>query len=566
MYFKRIESNIKKVAEYELTPCTVVVGKSGQGKSAIVDSYSLVLSGEAKTPGLGKKVGHLNATLPEGEEALRVVGVLDDDSAVEVTQQGAALGYRCTLQSDLRLVGHDYAAAVESLLLGQSSRLAKTIIEASGHKIAWHRIASELPERLSGLLLDMFHAADVSVKTDSNGLPVGSQEFPAAQVTKALESAKSKLRNVTKDTKDAQRVTANSPEEPSAAELKELKELEALQLSLMHLPTDTARAQAELQSTISQIASYRESLDALPEYSDTDIEEARHNSGLLIMLRETIDEVLAVAALQAVHCPLCGKATDVAELQQRHKQIVATHSELVEWLSTAVSVQDSRQRFTANINRLDKRESQLTELLTQGTVSQRVDHNRIAEIKEKVATWEVAKSALSRLPRLEKQCEDLEQIKKALQGQLDQAVVDAVSTIERRVNKFLPTKYRAKIATDGQSIGMSLDGTSGPFHDYRALSKAQRTLLGVALAAATIPEDAPPVRALVIDEVPMDTATAKVMLKAIASHIAQPGGFSQALVSLVSLTGKEPEGWTKISVDPVKKRGKRTEEKEQTDE
>lgn len=555
-FVSRIRSNIREGCDHELTTCTAIVGKNGSGKTTVIDAVALVTTGEARSSGLGKDARTLDVLKPDGAEKLEVRAQLSDGAVVDWELAGSKKAWRHSHGDEHLPVAAFHADAIQSMLLGDPKRIRQAIIDASGLSIPLHKITQSLPaddksaRRLVEILLE--HRAKLTL--DDSGVPLGSQEIDTELLAEALKTINKKRRELSKEVKELDRTKSMGAYPLMQDEVEELEKLEQAIQAEAYLPGSPQQAAERINAATQKKLATEEQLKNVMPFEESVV------AGVLDQI-ESIENICKVqkdvykqveaAGLDRCNCVVCGaEGVALSDLATKHAEANTQLAALKDWVEVAQKHIKNRRSLTNALQGIEEELKRLHEIATQAHLSNGADRSRYETLRNRKNQAIAATAAIQRFPHAQAEKRVFDGLKDVLDQQLENSVHSAVSVIEKRINKFLPKNMRARISDDGQHIGVSK--STGPYVDYRALSGAQRAMTMVAFASATIPHNAPPIRLLVIDEVWLDSTTARALMKAVTTSVSSGGGFSQALICLVSWNGQAPAGWTLIQLDSKK--------------
>lgn len=554
MFVKKVESNIRIGCDQELSRCTVVVGPNMSGKNTLLDSVVLPLTGSTLTPGVGKSPQFLKQLVPPKENALRSKVILSD---------GTPITWEYTFGSQNKTWSHGgskpppyavlYADEVRDALMGNGERLKEIILRAAKTPLVMHEILYPLGEDDQKLLTRLMETTDLDGIFDDKHRVVQSREFTGPEISAVIKATASEVRSVKAQVKSHEAASSDVVEALTEQEDKELSRLLEAYQRHQAMPKDINSASARLGVVLREEAAVRARYEAVFGLDDDRLQDLESTAKLLDDAASVIHEFLCVyrqdQSVSSMRCFLCGSNFDPSTLESRYEQVRKMADDSLANAAEAKKTHQQVRELSERLTALAEERKSLETLITQGQVHfHQVDYERMRELKDRRDRWDRYRQAVDQLPELEAKAERLKTIQGVLKESFNGALLSAVAFIERRANDFLPKTVRVRIDPDGKSVFVSRG--DGPYKGYRAISGAEQVEAMLAIAAATIPKTAPPVKLIVINEAVLDTKMAKLIMKSIAVHVEKGTGFTQALVAMVSLTGKEPEGWTKIDLGP----------------
>ena len=516
-YVQHLETNVKskRGGAYDLTPCTLITGTNGAGKSALVDAISLALTGESQTEGLRKRPDMLLRLAPPGPAGadareLYARAKLSDGTEPSFHLSGKELNWK----PDEITVGPRAVFLVDvarALLYGDAKALVQSIARSTTSTIFRDALENEVSKAVFPLFNEIWTE---DCKLD------GKLERTVGEVQLCLSATQRRLKEAKAIVKAAKTGTTFST--PLSAE-------EETELTQATLVLNSMRSGQSLEELRTELAD-------LPPFNPAEYAALERRTRLFACVKEAITLLQEnVPDGKAFTCPICaqkGVTRDKLRDRLEHALEVERRSEA----ATAHRYSTSKQHdIYAAVQGFIKRGMATSDLQTKRAELLRRKESAAAEPARR-ATKVVTEEEINRLELIQSVC--TEAIKKATDQQL--------GTVERRINKALPPNYRAKILSEG-GYRIELVRDEMP-RDFRALSGAERVMLLTAFASATIPEGAPPVRLLVVDETWFDARPMKALMKALAKVVGTENGPTQAIICAVKVTGKAVAGWSEIKL------------------
>ena len=584
-YIQRLAANVKGKMDTELSPCTLLVGKTGAGKTAIVDAVSLALRGEARTSGLGKQPGELMRLAPPDTDELYADVTLSTGEVCQWTTKGS------TKTTQKRIAGGDgsleYPAGVfvsdvaSGLMLGDAKKLQQVMLAATNAEISLQKVLEATPESLHGMLRTAFtKGAELKDWPQPPEAKEGETKKRVAEmaphvatptdVAKALSYIDSQRRSLSKRLSVLGDTVAEEGEEAiplSDDELEELKKLEELDTKLRLESSDPEQLRRLVYQTEERIQDIENQMVELSPMGSVGIEKLAETHETLKMISRTqkflVDKLDAAVekhgseAVQVFTCPVC--ATPEVETQVRKARFEFVSEKFQEAAEKFENQTQRSQRWHELKAEKDKLKSEAERLSQKAAKAQprasseKEDQirTRLSELRDRdqKARQESANKAV--VPELEQDGENWKAIKEVLTKQLSLLVESSAAVAEKRLNQFLPKNIRAKIVVKGakkDAVRIEVAISGRPYRDFRTLSGGQRATLIAAVSAAMIPPEAPPVRIVLLDEVAMDSAALRSLMGAVTKSVAKGDGFSQAIFCTTSWSGKAPKGWSLIQI------------------
>jgi len=533
-YVSKVVTNVKGEAEVDLGPCSFLVGKTGTGKSAILDALSLGLRGSAYTEGYGKAGKDLMALAPPDAEKLYARLLTAD----KMTFDWSCVGTTESAKRPVRLVGGqadstEHASYVfddaAGILFGKAEALRNVILKTANAaievrkvtsklsddgKAAWAKLVDDEADKEGMITLDVAAAILKTIDAKRRSLNV---TVKAAAASKDASGAAPLSKEERTDLTSVQEIIREFGSVAGVEKASNKKRLLMKKLS----PPSTA-SDAELSIKCSKLAKIEIVQRAMLA------KRGENESG---------------------NCPVC-KSQDIPTetLQEWHKTVGES---LVSMRSRLETIQTARNEW----KRLQSEVSQHGDWIERfEEIDDLPSYVKDLGEREQAATGDIQTKASA--AKAQNQRDTLTAIKEALAKVAADVAEGAADIMDRRLNKFLPPKIRTRIKTVG-SKGEKFElhvkyGKDEPYREFKTLSGGERATLLSAFAEATIPEDGPPIRILVINDVLLDPAAMRTLMKSTAAAIAKNGRITQAIFGEVRWTGKVPDGWNIVKL-PVPK-------------
>ena len=582
-YIQRLASNLKGEVDTELSNCTLLVGKSGTGKSAIIDAVSLALRGEARSPKLGKKPASLIGLAPVGAEELYANVTLSTGEVCQWSSKGTPQ------TTEHRIAGGDGSLEVpagvfvsdtaSTLMLGDPKKLQQAMLAATPTEVAMHKVLKQTPEVLHELLRTCLVEGAKFKQWPKPPEPAEGESRKSVadmapyvvmppDISAALTYIAEKKRETNKRLKVLEGLDVDEEAIPlSEDELAELNRLAELDTKLRLESSDPEQLQSLADEAYDKDQQLQSRMRELSPMGTEGIAKLQNTHDTLKMIATTqkflLDRLNAAAAklghdkVQSFTCPICSTPeVEAINLQERFKLVESKLKVATESFEDQVQRRKQWDELKAECQALRDEQARLDKKIAKARKHESVEdeeglRERLAELRSRKqkARQELANRA--ELPELKKYVDNLNAIKDILQKHLGSIVEGATAVVEKRLNRFLPKTFRAKIGVQGtkkDSVFIEVSIHGGLHRDYRFLSGAQKATLIAAVAAAMIPPEAPPVRILAMDEVVMDSTTLRNLMAATARSVAKGDGFNQAIFCTVSWTGQAPKGWSMIQI------------------
>jgi len=541
-YVTRVEGNVKGEFAYDLSPCTLIVGKNASGKSRAADAIGLALTGRAVSEGIGKREVDLLALAPPGAGELRASVTLSSGETGTWVCKGTTAkatrpewsGERGALLMDeaIGLLRSDAAKLRAALLSRLGGSVTASELQALFPAALWPRWAAGR-EDIGEWSVDMIMEA-----ADSIG-----ERLKKARAQKKLVEAKL-AEGITAEPLSDEEVgelnalsTAAAQQGYSADEIARMRDqAELLERSLVEARTDVTAREAEVQAS-------------------TGVSQATVR--LIALAKDITETTMGIVrghGKDSAKCPVCATQVPLQALETRHAEILTA-------LETVQNAQASAQGLASALhvarNHAASLETQLTQVkraLSHATLAAPVDRARLAELQARVSAASEYMTASTALGALTVEEGELETLKKLSADVISKLLDSKVDLLQKKVKAALPRGMDVEIALrDGNRkicrVALRTGPTAAP-RDFRALSGAERAILVSAFASALLAEGEG-VRLIIIDDVWFDTETMRSLMESLARSVQSGAGPSQVIVNAVTWHGrtKVPAGWTMVRID-----------------
>jgi len=541
-FAKHVESNVKGLLNHDLEPCTLIVGENRSGKSRVVDSLSLALTGTARSAGLGKREIDLMTLKPLEDTSLRSRVDLSDGTVLRWTAEGTTakakraewLGQLTDREGETAI--HTPVAAIineeaQALLRGDPKRIRAALLSRLGAELPTEELKGKIPAELWD---DWCGATD-----DTPGVLWDIDAILATEA--ALKKRKTAQR---KELKLAEEVLEDEPEPLSPDEIEEFEALAAAsartgmteeQINSMRARRDNL--DADIRVLAAEVAAMQPPPGALDHATVTALKQARDVN---IWLRQRMSN----AGVQQANCACCG--TKGVALRTLEDCAGAIGGILARSQDSLAQI-EGQERKAAGLRALKADRNALSKQLNQATLAEPVDQGRLAELERRQGAIEQRARAAETKVACEKAIQTAESLQATAKRIVGDLLDSRVEGLEKRINAFLPrgTNCSIKLRDGSRDVcQIALKTGKDPARDLRALSGAERTLLVTAFASALLGDEH--VNMIVIDEVWFDPKRLRELCKTLRKAVESDGGPGQAIVCAVSYKGKAPEGWKLI--------------------
>lgn len=552
---EKVESNLKSGVVAQPGQKTLILGKNGIGKSAIVNAIELAGTGKASDVAgrsLLAKDADLFMLAPPGAEkvwaTVRFTGEGKPSSSWELSKGHRAKLSGLAISFPLR--------DVQEALLGSPETARKWILQMGG-SVEWGEVLSLVPDSLHKHLASIVgFAGGESAHNATNILPG------------ALEESRRRVREANATAKAARTLSAPAQPPPTAQDFTALEtiigiwrargdESSAPQASALEaLREAAAAAVVNVAGLQTRAVTLEQELAALPQPPPLDVPRA----GLTV-----ID---ALVKLGAKECAICGapvKPLDLANRAARGRQRIdgalqaeeqrrAIRRQLGAALDDLQGARRERDRLGTELARAEKHEVEREkEVSPPPDLDLASAEEKLRSLHSLKAGWEASKRSEERALAAERDATEWGQLSEALAKALGTLVEKARSAFCTRVQKFLPPSDLFGLdLLDGERevlrVGL-LRLSSDRMVLHAALSGAEWARVTAALALATAPETGPCV--VCPEERAFDPATLSGVLDAFDAALGgentDPNAPQIIVTSPVPPT-QIPNGWTVIQL------------------
>jgi hypothetical protein len=503
--FTHIKSNVKRDISAGLGACTAIIGANRSGKTAILDSIRLALTG--KHP-IGAKANALMQLRNEDQVGGLSISLQGEKGFAEFSVTGSKIQHNFSGEVSSIDANKIMPSAPISDILTGAARGKEALFERFGEKL------------------------DLSVT------PVGLNDLQkslwAKEVTAHPSVMLSDLVSILRKAKLARGRAITSTEKAINDQKSQLPIVQAELLPELKEREQTARAYESAKQQRERLAHFKKTLNKLDKQEadlELSLEEQRRRLSFAELYLENQRPLLDNS-----QCFCCGQVTTPEILAQR----VAQFEEAVNMRKKSIaSFGDAQERV-----RIETTIAELEKVLS--TVNVDYDGPASWDIQTQIQQIEQAQAIKANFEREVEQLTDLKQEQAAYKTIEKEAAKLLVSqlkklkaTAESAVNHHMPATFAATLNDDGKwSVGGHAVGT---------LSGSELSALTLALNLAWT--DASPIRVLLLDdeELALFDATNVAELFTTVSAAVKRGDISQACVA-TSRPGIIPESWTKIEL------------------
>jgi len=554
-HITHVSSNIKQGVNADLSRLTLIVGPNGSGKTSIVNSIELALTGSvtdmegrervkaaSSLARLGNGVGvTAKAVLSNGEEA-----------SWELTPKKRG-GYFEPKHSPLTVDVQFPVDEVREILSGSADTIRNWLMGRISGEIGVRDIESRLP---SEDVPEFWKVAKFLKGRDEDDSGVDL-------LLEVLTAAKKQARSLKSGAKTAQAtidsLSREMPPEPTADDLanagavvEQARQAIYKVSSAPHAP-DLLRLREEAKSKVAAFEEASKKSQAARNW--TDMTDFKGEGEEIIAFRDSLIAVVEVnSRLPENRCLVCenGIGMDLVDKAERLKEENAEGKEaLLRARNLEAALQDEASaRLDAEqaIGRLQRAEGDAMKMAGQPDVaalSAAAEEARgaLERLKAAQRQWASLRAARDEARASKTHASKLEALAESCQDVLKELLAQAVGRFEMTVQAYLPEDDRFALVLEegGKSVcrfGFIRDG-----HLHTALSGAEWARLTLALGCACSTADSSSLSIFKPEERAFDADTLSQVMKALGDA---PG--QVLLTSPVKPRGRAPKGWSVIDI------------------
>jgi energy-coupling factor transporter ATP-binding protein EcfA2 len=578
IYASRVQSNVKGGVDVALGPKTLIVGPSGSGKSAIVQSLELALGSFASDivgrSEVAREIDLMTLAPSGGVLTSRVE--LDNGEAASYEAGGSKKKARWILPGGLDADAIFPMRALREALLGSAATTRKFFLDQTATELTFDELEGSVPGPLREFFLTAsfpfrgarLPASGVLLETLAAAKKRASEDAKAAKTTKAAVSV----------------ATRDLPPEPSDLDFMRARSaLEKAQADLMAFN----KAIGAIQTRQTRIGGFEHSLAAadaaLERLGNTEdaivkaLTEARTNFDLiehegapeaLPAAYTTATKVMeAMAEQEAEECLVCGTAvTDAlsAQIAERYNAILDANAlsrdheaRRAKALATLNAAEKVAQKWNADVELIENNRAHAFEQIEQLTAENEAATFELTSSDEAalIATLEEARSSLSALEQAKAAWASVTKVTDAavdvdvssaewkklalvLEKLVGSFLSRGVDTFVQRVNGALPR---------GEEFGLRLQDGDREVCQYGLLrgTTLHTALSGlewarVTAAMATVATKASPLSIIIPEDRGWD---AEILSATMAAWSTLP---HQVVIATTTQPAFVPKGWTLI--------------------
>jgi len=157
MFVKRLKSNVKRSANIDLAQKTIIVGKNAAGKSGIIASLELLLTGRCNE--VGALPAEIVSLSPVGH--LEIVGTTSDGVAHSFAIEGTVSSARKPNWSCGSAIGVVVSEEISDLLRGDPKRIRQSLLKLVGTDLNVSDIEDHIPSSMMPVWQSLWSEANV---------------------------------------------------------------------------------------------------------------------------------------------------------------------------------------------------------------------------------------------------------------------------------------------------------------------------------------------------------------------------------------------------------------------
>jgi DNA repair exonuclease SbcCD ATPase subunit len=552
MYIRKVQSNIKKGVDVELSPKTLIIGPNGSGKSSIINSIELGLT-KSVSDLRGKKIVKRGKDLitlaPQGED-LSCVLELSSGKATTLTIPRTDSGAgRAKVKNNLK--GALPFLDVLGVLTAKPVVLKEWVVSNVGSVVS----------RAS--ILDLLE--DEDLKQRYTRLAGSSKEdemvvvkIVATKNTEAIRSYREEVRSIEKALeKLGMNISApisqdqiNALKQQVESEYNHLNALIEHQRTAQNLTHEIRTKREYLTRNMAVLGEYENALDVALTASNLSQPISEQDEFLVALRSKLINMAKVHMALGSKQCMLCLQSEEV-HFGSRIQELDGMNQSL----SDAIEAHNKREKLEKETTRIRVTVENLASEIMK-LEKQYSDHGDIQEIHidQAKAKWtettnkiQTHKIQLEQLQSIADMKESAESFKKkvemakklevAINGIHEKFASNSTSVFMNSVQSYLPSKYKFAIEiSDDVHIGFEKDGVI-----HEALSGAEWATMIMAMSAACA--DSTIFNVLTPEERAYDPTTLYNVMESLRTCT-----FQVVLTSTVQ-PSQIPEGWTIVELE-----------------
>lgn len=561
---EKVESAIKGGVVAQLGQKTLILGRNGRGKSAIVNAIELAGTGRASDVA-GRSVLAKDADLfmlapPGAEKVFAEVRFTGSGEGKSEATWNLSKGHRATRSgAPIAFPLRD----VQDALLGSPETARKWILARAGD-VEWKEIEALVPASMHKRLGSLGGGS-----TESGG-PLYPSNVDA--LIASLEEAKKKVRELAATAKAARGLSAPPQPPPSDQDITAIEAIIAAWGMVGAEEGEDASSQAPvLQRALAAAKLQAESIMMQAQEVERALSSLPAPSGSTEIRLAAVTVIEALARAHADTCAICGGKADPAALatraargrakieeslqvEGRRRELATAHTIL---LGDLASARREVSRLETEVARAEK---DVRKGIERPSLSLEAARRRLSEMHTLRAGWAASKRSEEQALQAERESVEWDQLAGALSSALSTLVERARAGFESKVQRFLPRSDLFGIDLldgDREILRVGLRRLAGDrMVLHAALSGAEWARVTAALALATAPEEGPCV--VCPEERAFDPETLSEVLAAFDAALAPTKAAKndpsvdpsapQIIVTSPNAPDEVPAGWTVIEL------------------
>lgn len=524
MHVKKIKTNIKYDREVDFSPLTIVSGANASGKTGLLESYSLVLTGESARFGKdGKKALAATVFSQEGESReASIIAQLDDGSTATWTCSG-------TPEKSSRPKWDTPAAA--SIVRGNGLEA----IRDGGAKLTdWLvQIAGDEPtEEKTHKDMMVFLAAVDHLTWLALWNKDPKDRFNPSALSSVRRDADKKKRSHSAVLKEI--ATAR---EGNLAPLRpeEKVELASLNTKLNFEVSGSQQEPTEIYDELQGVLETLEAKELAPIRLTVDMQS------LFAQFRT----FLTVAGKDKMRCPCCKES--VLTVKQLSERIEALGATLAKNEQSYNLVKELSEKAVALRLEMRKPSSQIS---SKPITKEELE--RLNELKLRQAEFDRLSALVTQEQVIKQEIDSIKRVIEIIDKLRQQYAAKGADILQKLSSRVLPKgmTIECKLQKGNYTLGLERRGFWFPIS---TLSGAESAMVLAAVEASVCANKDTPIRCLVIDDVWFDRKTLIDLVKALTPHVGEDKALTQVIINCVEWRGKDPKGWTRVDLDAMLK-------------
>ena len=552
MYIRKVQSNIKKGVDVELSPKTLIVGPNGSGKSSIINSIELGLTksvSDLRGKKLVKRGKDLITLAPKGED-LSCVLELSSGRATTLTIPRTDSGAgRAKVKNAVK--GALPFADVLTILTAKPNVLKEWVVTNVGSVVSRASIldlleTEELKERYTRLAGSSKEdeMEVIKIVATKNADAIKSYREEVRSIEKALEKLGSNISSpISQDQIDLLKQQVES-------EYNHLNALIEHQRTSQNLAHEIRTKREYLTRNMAVLGEHENALDIALTASNLSQPISEQDEFLVALRTKLINMAKVHMALGSKQCMLClndghvnfgNRIQELDGMNQSLSDAIEAHNKREKLEKETMRIRVTVENLASEIMKLEK------QLSDHGDVQQvHIDQAKAkwTETTNKIQTHKLQLEHLQSIADMKESAENFKKkisiaknLETAINGIHEKFASNSTSVFMSSVQSFLPSRYKFAIEiSDDVHIGFEKDGVI-----HEALSGAEWATMIMAMSAACA--DSTIFNVLTPEERAYDPTTLYNVMESLSTC-----PFQVVLTSTVK-PSSVPEGWILVELE-----------------